>query len=242
MEGHRRFSALTIAMSLALVGCPGSNTPPPPPPGDAGPVIDGEVIDFTDTDGDGLCDRTELMWGTDPLLVDTDGDGLTDRVERDFGFAPLEPGSPERGDLIFMTETESGSVQLGIERIVRGEGETYTGGFEALPVDDLLDVDAGGLLEANLASGAIPRENVFEVRAEEAQIVGVFGRTQLVYETRFAFGRNVPRLCARAYPWRYAIKRDDGVLVYLRRFLLVVLPQGRRIDTAEWCVPEGGCI
>lgn len=240
MEGHR-FPALVL-LALALTGCPGSTTPPPPPPGDGGPRVDGELIDFTDTDGDGLCDRTELMWGTDPTLVDTDGDGLTDRVERDFGFAPLEPGSPERDELIFMPETEGGSVQLGIERVVRGEGETFTGGFEALPVADPLDLDAMTFLEAHLATGAVPRENVFEVRPEAAQLVGVFGRTQLVYEVRFAFGANIPRSCARAYPWRYAIKRDDGVLVYLRRFLLVVLPRGERIDTADWCVPEGRCI
>ena len=68
------------------------------------------------------------------------------------------------------------------------------------------------------------------------------GETQLVYEVRFAFGANTPRLCTRAYPFRYQIKRSDGRLVYLGRFLLIVLPAGQRLDTAEWCPPEGGCI
>ena len=33
---------------------------------------------FTDTDGDGLTDRTEAAFGTDPKRADTDGDGVPD--------------------------------------------------------------------------------------------------------------------------------------------------------------------
>lgn len=241
MEGPRRFAAILALSSLALTGCPGSVEPPPPRP-DSGPARDGAPFEPIDTDGDGLCDETELSWGTDPTLPDTDGDGLTDRAERDFGFSPLEPGSPERDELVFLTETEAAATQLGIERLVRGEGQTFTAAFESLPVVDPIDIEAFDFLESSQAVGAVPMENVFEVRPEAGQIVGVFGRTQLVYEVRFAFGTNIPRSCARAYPFRYQIKRDDGVLVYLSRFLLVILPRGERLDTADWCVPEGRCI
>jgi len=42
-----------------------------------------------DTDGDGLSDGDEVERGTDPLDVDTDGDGLSDKWEVDHGLDPL---------------------------------------------------------------------------------------------------------------------------------------------------------
>lgn len=41
-----------------------------------------------DPDGDGLCTRTEKMFGSDPNKADTDGDGLNDREERQLGTDP----------------------------------------------------------------------------------------------------------------------------------------------------------
>lgn len=230
----------SLALALSLGACDGE-PPPPPPPGDAG-AEDAEVPDpFVDTDGDGLCDSTELARGTDPLAIDTDDDGLTDRVEVDLGYQPTRPSSPEREALVFLTENERGGVQVPIERVVRGEGENYTGTFEPLPVSDRLDLTAGDFFTTALAVGAVPRENVFEIAPEEQRFYGVVGRTQLVFEVRFAFGDNVARSCARAYPFRYQIKRSDGRLLYIGRFLLVVLPVGDRLDTTEWCVFDGRC-
>ena len=34
-----------------------------------------------DGDGDGLTDREEAIWGSDPTVADTDGDGLSDGHE-----------------------------------------------------------------------------------------------------------------------------------------------------------------
>ena len=228
------------ALCTLLSGCP--HTPPPPPPSDGGPSDDATIIDRTDTDGDGLCDVTEASWGTDPTLPDTDGDGLTDRAERDFGYAPLRPDSPDRAELVFLEEDVASTAQLGIDRVVRGEGGTYSGAFEPLPVFDPFGLRASDFLVSSVAVGAIPMENVFEVRPTEERFVGVFGRTDLVFEASFRFGAAESRGCARAYPFRYQIKRDDGALVFFGRYLLVVLPAGERLGTATWCAPEGGCI
>jgi len=237
-----RYAPLVAMLAALLGGCPGPQ-PPPPPPGDAG-VIDlmDSGPDTRDSDGDGLCDATEIAWGTDPLAVDSDLDGLTDRAERDFGYAPLLPDSPERSLLVFMNENDASTAQLPVEGIVRGEGESFTGGFQALPIANRLDYDADTFLELAQAVGANPMGNVFEVRAEEQRFVGVFGRTQLTFEVRFAFGSATPRGCVTAFPFRYQIKREDGRTVAYGRYLLVVLPDGERLDTAEWCVPDGNCI
>lgn len=242
MRGSLRLvSKASLGLAAALfVGCP-SPPPPPPPPGDGGPPHD-SGSSLLDSDNDGLCDDTEIMWGTDPLLPDTDHDGLTDRAERDLGYAPLEPGSPSRDLLLFMEEGAGSSAQFPVERVVRGEGETFSGAFEPLPIANRLDYDAGTFLESARAVGAVPMENVFEVRPDEQRFLGVFGRTRLVFELRFDYGGAVVRECVTAFPFRHQVKRGDGVLVGFGSYLLVLLPRGQRLDTAPWCVPEGNCI
>lgn len=49
-----------------------------------------QVPDNTDTDNDGLLDRQEPQYGTDPLLNDTDGDGVNDSNEVAAGTDPLD--------------------------------------------------------------------------------------------------------------------------------------------------------
>ena len=223
-------------------GCPGTE-PPPPPRVDGGPIVLMDAgPDTQDSDGDGLCDATEIAWGTDPNAVDSDLDGFTDRAERDFGYAPLVPDSPPRDVLVFMAEGAGSTVQLPVEVVVRGRGETYSGGFQALPIANRLGYDADTFLELAHAVGANPMENVFEVQGPEQRFAGVFGRTQLTYELRFAFGSATARECVTAFPFRYQVKRDDGRTVGFGRYLLVLLPAGQRLDTASWCVPDGGCI
>lgn len=45
-----------------------------------------------DSDGDGLTDETEALYGTDVDNPDTDGDGYDDALEIDNGYDPLGPG------------------------------------------------------------------------------------------------------------------------------------------------------
>ena len=42
-----------------------------------------------DVDNDGLSNRSELYYGTNPELADTDGDGVNDGMEASFGYDPL---------------------------------------------------------------------------------------------------------------------------------------------------------
>lgn len=43
-------------------------------------VAAGDIVD-KDTDGDGIADWEEFLWGTDPDNTDTDGDGIPDNIE-----------------------------------------------------------------------------------------------------------------------------------------------------------------
>ena len=44
-------------------------------------ALPGSPVDRPDTDGDGVPDDEEAIYGTDPLKVDSDGDGFSDGVE-----------------------------------------------------------------------------------------------------------------------------------------------------------------
>lgn len=46
-----------------------------------------------DADNDGLFDRLEIMFATNPLIKDTDGDGFTDGEEVKNGYDPLDPAA-----------------------------------------------------------------------------------------------------------------------------------------------------
>ena len=59
--------------------------------------------DMLDSDGDGVCDAAELLWGTDPFnpcdlgsegIDDTDGDGACDALEAYVGSDPNNPCDP----------------------------------------------------------------------------------------------------------------------------------------------------
>ena len=83
---------------------------------------------------------------------------------------------------------------------------------------------------------AAPNDNVAFVDAEGESFRAVVGRTLLGFELRFDFaGERAP--CARAYPFRYTVKRSDGIIVASRRLMLVVLPEGGVLGTTPWCVP-----
>ncbi|MCC6877680.1 MAG: hypothetical protein IT378_25450 [Sandaracinaceae bacterium] len=192
-----------------------------------------------DTDGDGLCDQTEHdAIGSDPLSADTDADGIPDRYEADLGYDTLRGDSPDR--TLMITLAENGSITLPIVDIVNGAGQSFAAAATARPVFDPFEVTAQDFLGSTRALSASPEENVFEIDAEGARFVGVEGRTRLVF-TQVLAGEAVPaRACARLYPWRFEIKRDDGRIMASRRYLLAVLPPGERPETATWC-PFDSC-
>ena len=68
-----------------------------PPPGVVS-VFDFNVENPVDTDGDGLNDAEEMLYGTDPELVDTDEDGLDDHDEVARGTNPIDLVADTDGD------------------------------------------------------------------------------------------------------------------------------------------------
>lgn len=230
-----------LGACLLLAGCPGDATPPAAPDGgDSG--IPPEMLDpALDQDVDGLCNGTELARGTDPFAGDTDADGYSDWMEISFGFNPLLPASPDRSIVFALSESTEASIQVPIPVRVRGGGEDYAGGFEADPARDPLGLTAEAFFTSAVALHADPPENAAAVDVEEQVFRVVVGDTVLAYEARFAFAENLERRCVRAYPFRYTVKRSDGRFVANERLILLVLPQGETLRTAEWCAPSG-CI
>ncbi len=52
----------------------------------------------TDTDGDGIADWEESLWGTDPQKVDSDGDGIPDGTEITQKKNDIQAGNPATND------------------------------------------------------------------------------------------------------------------------------------------------
>ncbi|GEM_PF-1943393 len=65
----------------------------------------------TDSDHDGLSNRDEAIWNTDPFNPDTDGDGYKDGEEVASGHDPLKPGPndllPQNGSNVNITDQVS---------------------------------------------------------------------------------------------------------------------------------------
>jgi hypothetical protein len=70
-------------------------------------ALSGENI-FQDSDGDGLTNEEERLYGTDPFNKDTDGDGYSDGVEIRGGYNPLKK-APGDKILIGGTSPENGN-------------------------------------------------------------------------------------------------------------------------------------
>jgi len=235
---RRNLGALAVcSLALLLPACSKVQPAPPLPP-DAGSQPDsGPIVDYTDTDGDGLCDRTERARGTNPEAADTDGDGVPDRAEIELGFNPTRTDSPDRDLLVRIGEAPGSAARVPIPYVVNGRGASYGGAFRSLYAPS--DLDAGFFYAGSFAFAADPLQNVYAVLPEEERFDRVNGRTRLIFETFFETPLSLEtRGCIHAYPWRYEIKRDDGTLVFARRYILVVTPAG----ATEWCVPPGLCI
>ncbi|MEM9557540.1 MAG: carboxypeptidase regulatory-like domain-containing protein [Acidobacteriota bacterium] len=109
-----------------------------------------------DTDGDGLSDGEEVTTtGTDPLLADTDGDGLSDSEELNAGLDPTDPtdaGADPDGDGL----TNAEELALGTDRLdpdTDGDGLTDGEEVNATGTDPLVaDTDGDGLTDGEEVS------------------------------------------------------------------------------------------
>ena len=85
----------------------------------------------TDTDGDGLSDREEKNWGTDPELADTDGDGMDDGTEAASCHCPLLAGDTTGGiNVALMLEDadHDGRSDCYPKKVVSDDGGSGGGG------------------------------------------------------------------------------------------------------------------
>lgn len=74
-------------------------------------IYEGSDVEVIDSDGDGLSDWEEFLWGTDPENIDSDGDGTPDgeevKLNRDPNLAgPDDVLEEERLEIKTMTETD----------------------------------------------------------------------------------------------------------------------------------------
>jgi hypothetical protein len=225
-------ASAVVALAVLASGCPRSERPPWT--FDAGPGLDAQDPARIDSDEDGLCDPQEEMRGLRVDDPDTDGDGYSDLAEVSLGFDAFQPSSPDRETIVIVPETSVGDGRVTLSVAVNGMGETYSGSFQA--VDQIFPdgIDASDFYEGSGPVGAVPMVNVFAIDEARQAFVGVHGRTELLFDVRFAFS-GAPLGCIRAYPFQYVVKRDDGRIVTARRFTLVVAPNGERPGAGTWC-------
>lgn len=88
-----------------------------------------------DTDGDGLSNKDERYWETDPKVTDSDGDGLTDGEEITAGTDPRLADSDGDGAL------DGEEIRLGLDPL-DANSHPYEGGWPMMPAADKDDLEA----------------------------------------------------------------------------------------------------
>ena len=230
--------AVLVILIAVFTGCGAGTTEPPADAGrtdtgprtDRGPGVDLGPVPTGDGDGDGVCDATEAMAGTDPDRGDTDGDGLTDLYELRSGTDPLNSRQPDSEDRVQLRESPSEVVLTDYPVVVDGEGGVIAALWQdrGAGIDDRL---ASAWVSFDLAAvGADPAGVVQEISG--SRFVGVLGRTRLSWRltTRSRAGASegadggVLRLgCRRAYEFVLVVRAEGGEVLRSRRMTLDVL-------------------
>ena len=228
------WSAWMGALS-GMAGCP-TASPPPPPTLDSSTIQDGPSGSASeDPDGDGLCTATERNLGTDPMAADTDGDGWPDGAEWQASSDPTDATEPDPAFVDALTEGAGAPLYISVLVETRARGHDLTGGIE----DTALFEDgrrASQWLAALRAAAAYPSYRVAWIDEENATYRGVEGRVLVAFELSFQVPAEAARGCARAYPYWFVLKRNDGVRwIVQRRWLRVAAPQGTGA-TEAWCL------
>ncbi len=225
--------ACAAAPTLAVAGCGNRG----------GPDAHVEMPDAPanlDTDGDGLCDFTELSRGTAVENADTDGDGFSDLVEIHLSSDPLMIDSPDRDDLVVLPTDRLATTSVSLTYSVRAEGGTYVGGFSARPPSLGDGTTAGEHFFRATAVTATPLSNVALIDGE--RFVGVVGRTLFTYQLDFEYRGDALVECMRAYPFSYQVKLEDGNIVGLQNRVLLVAPRGMEPGSGAWCQTTTSCF
>ncbi len=230
----RLFSAALLLGSGALLAACGTTRR-----ADAS-IEDRDAPFVLDSDGDGLCDDTELSRGTDPSRADTDGDGFPDLVEIQIYADGLMIDSPDRDDLVVLPTERLATLAVPLTFSVRGTGGTYVGGFAARPRPLADTSSANDFYLRAAALAATPTANARLVEGE--RVLGVVGRTLLTYQVDFEYREDALIECMRAYPFAYQLKLQDGNIVGVQSRILVVAPRGMEPGRGEWCPVTDGCF
>lgn len=194
-----------------------------------------------DADDDGLCDSREEELGTDARTKDSDADGLPDMPELVNGFDPTDPSTPAIDQLGYLEARISATVDFPVRATVDGNGESISGSFLTLPALDPDGLTAADFFRSAVAVSADPIDSVRRINGDSARFGSVLGKTRLAFSLRFEYSGEAQLhedlSCARAYPFRYAIKTDDGRLRAERLFLLVIVPEGANAAEIDYCRP-----
>lgn len=225
-------SILLVASGLAACGGPS-----PPSHEDAAVLLEPDAALLTvDSDGDGLCDATEIARNTDPFLADTDGDGFPDLVELQIGSDPRSRSSPNRTQIVALPTDRIFSASTLLSYDVRAEGGDYVGGFTARARPYGGPTSANDFFLRAFAVSTAPTGNASAI--EEERFRGVVGRTRLTYQIDFEYrDRDGFVDCMELYPFAYQVKLENVGLVGYQPRLLLVGPRAMSPGNGEWCVP-----
>ncbi len=222
---------------MSLWGCAGSDAAAAgTSQTDTGGMGDAGV---SDSDHDGLCDVTEEQLGTDPHAADTDGDGLPDLIEVGNNFDPTDPQSPQSGRVAYLQAEPSAVVDFQVRFTVNGDGQGVSGGFETITSIYGDGVTAGDFFTGAQAVSADPTDGVRSIDGAAARFASVLGRARLGFSLRFEYPGDGPqRTCARAYPFRYSVKADDGTTLAQQQLLLALTPDAKVGKQVDYCLPS----
>lgn len=217
---------------VALLGC-GSPAEVPQPDAEA----DAHIARM-DRDHDWMCDSTEGVLGTDSMVADSDGDGIADGVEFQLGLDPKSAVDPPANARLFLTADPGAQSALDVHVVVDGAGESFSGELEGWPALEADWSTADRYFAEAMATSADPADHVHGFPENGDTIQSVTGETRLGFRLRFVYRDAVARDCVQAVPFRYAIKRQDGVRFGERQYLLVIGPS---TGAKPWC-PATDCI
>jgi hypothetical protein len=201
------------------------------------PTTTKPAIDKTaDQDHDGVCDATEQQVGTDPKSADTDGDGFPDLIELGNGFHPTDPSSPAPDQVAYLEARSGATLDFSLRATVDGDGQGVSGLFQTISSIYGDATTAEDFFTGAEAVSADPVDGVRNIDASSARFDSVLGRTRLVFSLHFEY-MGASKTCARAYPFRYGMKSDDGQTSGERLYLLVLAPQGQMGHDIKYCLP-----